>query len=51
MPIVAFGSFRYLYLIHHQGKGEDTSKDLFKDMPMLMAATCWAIAVAAIMYA
>lgn len=51
MPIVAFGIFRYLYLIHHQGKGEDTSKDLFKDTRMLMAAACWVIAVAAIMYA
>ncbi|WP_445657731.1 decaprenyl-phosphate phosphoribosyltransferase [Achromobacter sp. NCFB-sbj8-Ac1-l] len=49
MPIVIFGIFRYLYLIHHQGKGEDTSKDLFKDVPMLLAAICWVTAVVAIM--
>lgn len=50
MPIVVFGIFRYLYLIHHQGKGEDTSKDLFKDRPMLMAAGCWVGSVILIMY-
>lgn len=50
MPIVVFGIFRYLYLIHHQGKGEDTSKDLFKDAPMLLAVLSWAIAVVLIVY-
>jgi len=46
MPIVIFGIFRYLYLIHRKGKGEDTSKDLFKDLPMLLAAVGWVTAVA-----
>lgn len=50
MPIVVFGIFRYLYLIHHQGKGEDTSMDLFKDIPILAAAVCWSVAVVFIMY-
>ena len=51
MPVVVFGIFRYLYLIHHQGKGEDTSKDLFKDIPMLLAVLSWAVAVMLIVYA
>lgn len=45
MPIIAFGLFRYLYLIQIFGKGEDTSKDLLKDFPMLFAIFCWVCSV------
>lgn len=43
MPIVTFGIFRYLYLIHRFGKGQDTSKDLLTDIPLLATALVWCL--------
>lgn len=48
MPIIAFGIFRYLFLIQNLGKGEDTSKDLLNDVPMLLAVFCWVTSVVVI---
>lgn len=41
MPLVMLGIFRYLYLIHHCGKGQDTSKDLLNDLPLLGIVFSW----------
>ncbi|WP_229797626.1 decaprenyl-phosphate phosphoribosyltransferase [Jeongeupia chitinilytica] len=49
MPIVAFGIFRYIYLIHLQGGGEDTSRDLIEDIPMLLSVGLWMVSVLFIM--
>lgn len=42
-PIVTFGIFRYLYLIHRFGKGQDTSRDILSDTPLLITALIWCI--------
>lgn len=31
VPIVAYGLFRYLYLLHHDEMGQDTSGEIFGD--------------------
>lgn len=42
LPIVAYGIFRYLYLIHqYSDKGTDTAKDLFTDIHMLLSVLLW----------
>jgi len=35
LPIVVFGVFRYLFLVHHRGQGEDPSRVLFRDRPLI----------------
>ena len=35
LPIVVFGVFRYLFLVHHRGAGEDPSRVLFRDRPLI----------------
>ncbi len=44
LPFVIYGIFRYLYLLHqktaHQN-GEDTSKDLLTDKPLMLAVLLW----------
>lgn len=42
LPIVVYGIFRYLYLIHqYNDKGNDTAKDLFTDSHMLISVLLW----------
>ena len=36
MPLVLFGLFRYLFILHSQGKGENPSVDIFTDVPILL---------------
>lgn len=38
VPFVAYGIFRYLFLLHHRARGNDTAKDLLAD-PHLIATT------------
>ncbi|WP_460548244.1 decaprenyl-phosphate phosphoribosyltransferase [Comamonas piscis] len=49
-PVVMFGIFRYLHLIHSFGKGQDTSKDLLTDVPLLITAFVWCLVAMSIMY-
>ena len=35
LPIVVFGVFRYLFLVHHRGQGEDPARVLFRDRPLI----------------
>jgi 4-hydroxybenzoate polyprenyltransferase len=50
VPFVAYGVFRYLFLVHRQFKGTDVARDLLADGHMLtigvvwLALTFWAIA-------
>jgi 4-hydroxybenzoate polyprenyltransferase len=37
LPIVVFGVFRYLFLVHHRGQGEDPSRVLFRDKPLIVS--------------
>ncbi len=49
VPFVVYGVFRYIYLLHHESGGGDPSRDLARDLHMLvvvggwLAATIWLI--------
>ena len=45
VPIVAYGLFRYLYLLHHCEMGEDTSREIFSDWHLLITLLVWLAAV------
>jgi 4-hydroxybenzoate polyprenyltransferase len=50
VPFVAYGIFRYLYLVKVEGASEDPSQVLFTDRPLLLAIVLWALTVAVILY-
>lgn len=41
LPFVIYGVFRYIFLLHHKAKGNDTSKDLITDWHLLIAVASW----------
>ena len=41
LPLVIYGIFRYLFLLHRHGKGTDTATDLFTDRHLLLTGSCW----------
>ena len=41
LPFVLFGTFRYLFLLHHRGGGGDPSTELVGDPWLLAAAVGW----------
>lgn len=41
VPFVMYGIFRYIYLLHHQNRGGDTSHDLVRDIHLLGVVTGW----------
>ncbi|NVK29558.1 MAG: decaprenyl-phosphate phosphoribosyltransferase [Gammaproteobacteria bacterium] len=43
VPFVAYGIFRYLYLLHHCSKGNDTAEDFFTDRHLISNAIAWTI--------
>ena len=45
VPIVTYGLFRYLFLLHHQDVGEDTAADLPRDPHILVAILVWLVSV------
>lgn len=50
VPFVVFGLFRYLYLVHQHGAGEDPSRLLVSDAPLLASVMAWGIAVLLLLY-
>jgi HAD superfamily hydrolase (TIGR01490 family) len=46
IPLVAYGIFRYLYLLHAKQAGADTSRDLARDPHMLVTVLAWCVATA-----
>lgn len=42
IPFVAYGIFRYLYLLHSQHAGADTSRELARDPHLLVTVAGWA---------
>ena len=50
IPFVLYGLFRYLYLIHVEGKGGTPEEIFLSDLPMMIALGLWALAVIAILY-
>ncbi len=43
IPIVAYGIFRYLYLIFERKEGESPEKILLKDLPLFSAVSLWVL--------
>ncbi len=43
LPIVVFGVFRYLFLVHHKGQGEDPSRVLFRDWPLVASGLLYVL--------
>jgi hypothetical protein len=50
IPLVLYGLFRYLYLIHVKGEGGAPDELLFHDKPLLVDVGLWLVAVIAILY-
>lgn len=49
VPFVIYGIFRYLYLLHGENYGGDTSREIFQDRHLLATAVGWALSVALIL--
>ena len=50
LPFVAFGIFRYLYLVHQRGEGENPSALVFSDRGLLINLALWGVAVVLALY-
>jgi len=50
IPFVYYGIFRYLYLVHRHGKGEDPTLILFSDTKMQINLILWIIVCIAVIY-
>ncbi len=42
VPFVIYGIFRYLFLLHRHGAGQDTASDLYRDRQLLATVASWA---------
>jgi 4-hydroxybenzoate polyprenyltransferase len=51
IPFVLFGIFRYLYLVHQRGVGENPTGVVLTDAPLLLDVMLWGIAVVVALYA
>jgi len=49
VPLVAFGVFRYVYLVRQRGAGEEPDQVLVTDRPILVAVGLWVAACAAVL--
>jgi 4-hydroxybenzoate polyprenyltransferase len=49
VPLVAFGIFRYVYLVRRRGVGEEPDQVLVTDKPILVAVGLWVVACAAVL--
>ncbi len=50
LPIVLYGIFRYLYLVHRKDQGGSPTDVLLTDRPLLLAVAVWALSIVAIVY-
>jgi 4-hydroxybenzoate polyprenyltransferase len=50
VPLVLFGIFRYLYLVHRRNGGGNPARMLFTDTVLLSSVVLWAVAVIVIIY-
>lgn len=50
IPLVLYGLFRYLYLIHVQHEGGAPDELVFRDKPMLLTGILWVLGVVAVLY-
>ncbi len=50
LPFGVYGIYRYLYLVHIKGYGEDPSSIIFKDMPFFLNILLWLLIFFIILY-
>ncbi len=50
LPIVAFGMFRYLFLVMRRDFGENTSAEFLRDRHLLLTAAMYVVSVSSILY-
>jgi 4-hydroxybenzoate polyprenyltransferase len=50
VPVVAYGMFRYLYLVHRRGEGDDPARLLLTDGPLRLCVVVWMAAVVVLLY-
>jgi 4-hydroxybenzoate polyprenyltransferase len=50
IPFVIYGIYRYLYLIHQKNMGGNPTRELIRDLPLLINALLWALVVVLIIY-
>jgi 4-hydroxybenzoate polyprenyltransferase len=50
VPFVLYGIFRYLYLVHKKVEGEDPTKTILSDGPLLANLALWIVVAAWIIY-
>ena len=51
LPMVLFGIFRYLYLVHRPGELRNPTEAILRDPPFLANVALWAVAAAGIVHA
>lgn len=49
IPLVVYGIYRYLFLLHQCSKGNDTAQDLYTDRHLLITVLGWVIVTMAIL--
>jgi 4-hydroxybenzoate polyprenyltransferase len=49
VPFVAFGLFRYVYLVRRRGAGEEPDQVLLSDRPILAAVVLWVLTCAVVL--
>ena len=50
VPFVAFGIYRYLYLVHMRNMGGSPEKTLLSDPPMILNILLWLGSVIAVLW-
>ena len=50
IPLVLYGIFRYLYLVHRRGQGGSPATALLTDRPLLICVALWAAVVCVVLY-
>ena len=50
LPLVLYGIFRYLYLVHQKDRGDSPTDVLLTDRPLLVTVALWVALVIAIVY-
>ncbi|ADE15272.1 UbiA prenyltransferase [Nitrosococcus halophilus Nc 4] len=43
LPLVMYAIFRYIFLLHHRGKGGEPSRDLMRDPHILISVAGWVV--------
>jgi hypothetical protein len=50
IPVVMYGMFRYLFLVHEGDVGAAPEDLLFRDKPLLIAVVVWALLAVTMLY-